>query len=63
MKKAVGVSNVKVLLINTCTGREKEIVVLDDHLIVASALTFFARVEGISVRQVDIRILPIKSHG
>jgi len=62
MKKATGISNVKVVLTNMCTGREKEITMPDDHLIVASALTFFARVEDISVQRVDIQILPVKSH-
>jgi len=62
MKQQVGVSNVKVVLTNTCTGQEKVITILDDHYIVVLAVGYFARTESISVYQVDIQISSVPCH-
>jgi hypothetical protein len=47
---------------NTTTGQEKVVQVPDSHDAVTSALTLFARIEGVSVRMVDIRLSPVQYH-
>jgi hypothetical protein len=61
-KTAVQNQQIRVALNNTTTGQEKVIYVPNHHDAVSSALKLFARIEGISVRWVDIRLGSVPSH-
>jgi len=61
-KTTVQKRQIWVELNNTTTGQEKVVNVADCHDAVASALKLFARIEGISVRLVDIRLSPVQYH-
>ena len=59
-KTTVQKRQIWVELSNTTTGQEKVLTVPDRHDAVASALKLFARIEGISVHLVDIRLSPVQ---